>query len=297
MRTVAAVVASAMLLHASPSTAQHTITGWTVTTNVTTDSGDHAHRTSMATRQQIAPNFVRIEYTQVSGERGPIGDAEGMYLVMRGADTTLLMVMPQQRIASITGMGQMIAPMQASMKDAARPADTRTMTRTVDDLGAGERILGHATRHFRVTSKGSVFYADLKCTRRVDAETEFWIAPDVDIDTPMEQAFKSAMPGMSLDDETSDKPSTSDLPKGTEMRSIRRSWEHDATGKSIVITTTSEIVELQHGELADSLFQAPKDFHVVDTRPFMKDIPAGMLDSMMASTSSSMKDVKCGKDQ
>jgi len=295
MRTAVAVVAASMILHASRSTAQHTITGWTVTTNVTTDSGDHAHRTSMATRQQIAPNFVRIEYTQVSGERGPIGDAEGMYMVMRGADTTLLMVMPQQRLASITGLGGMLAPMQASMKEAARPADTHSITRTVDDLGAGERILGHATRHFRVTSKGTVSYADLKCSRRIDAETEFWIAPDVDIDTPMAEAFKSAVPGLSLDDDPSDQSSTGDLPKGAEMRSIRRAWATDAQGRSHVITTTSEIVELRHGALADSLFEAPKDFRVMDTRPFMKDIPPAMLDSMMASTSGGIKEAKCGK--
>lgn len=157
MRVVAMIfLAGSMILQPATGDAQRTLTGWTVTTNVTTDSGDQAHRSSMATRQQIAPNYLRMEYAQISGARGPLGDAEGMYMVFRGADTTLLMVMPQQRMATITGIGPMLGPMQTMMKDAARPPDSRSVSRHIEDLGVGQRILGHATRHFRVTLNGTI---------------------------------------------------------------------------------------------------------------------------------------------
>ena len=289
------LVFGGVILCGTSSLAQRPIVGWTVTTNVTTDSGDHANRTSMATRQQIASKYMRTEYTQVAGTRGPLADAEGMYMVFRAADTSLLMVMPQQHLATITGMGPMLSPIHSAIKSGVDAPDTRSINRKLEDLGAGERILGHATRHVRVTATGTVSYANHQCTSRVDSETEYWIAPDVDIETPMTESMKSVMPGLFSDDLDPADSSASDLPKGTEMRVIRRAHETDAQGNPIVVTTTTEIVELRHGVLADSLFQPPKTYQVMDTRQLMKDMPAGFMDSIMTNMSSRMSSAVCGK--
>ena len=63
--------------------------------NMTTDSGDAAQRSSIATRHSVIPGKVRMEFVQVSNIRPRAASAEGMYQADRtAADSTMLMVMP-----------------------------------------------------------------------------------------------------------------------------------------------------------------------------------------------------------
>ena len=56
-------------------------------------------------------------------------------------------------------------------------------TENVEDLGPGERILNHATQHYRLTRRGTkeIKLGDQSCTQPIDDVSEVWIAPDVDL--------------------------------------------------------------------------------------------------------------------
>src|SRR5262249_18455745 len=87
--------------------AQDRQTGWTYTMNVTTDSGDAARRSSMATRHQVMGLKARMEFVQVSNDANGAA-AEGVYQIFNGADSTVTMVMPGQHMATIvsfSGLG------------------------------------------------------------------------------------------------------------------------------------------------------------------------------------------------
>ena len=96
---------SSIVLIASVGDAQAptTVPGWTVTTNVTTDSGD-GRRSSMAMRQQVTERNLRLEFVQISGFPAA-SSIEGMYTILDAVDSTMTSVMPAQHTATVAGLG------------------------------------------------------------------------------------------------------------------------------------------------------------------------------------------------
>lgn len=233
----------------------------------------------MAMRTQATADKLRMEFVQVSGS-GDAGQAEGMYMVLSPRDSTMLMVMPSQHMATITGTGVL------GVAKPAMPAFNSHVTRkSFVDLGPGERLLGHATHRYRVTSSGTteITIAGQTCTRNSEDDTELWIAPDVDIQ-PALQAAAAQYGGMGLGaigfDTTG---STAALPKGTPLRTIMKTTTNPRTGAPVTTTRKIEIVELSHGPIDNALFSAPPDYKTMDMRAMMAQMPAGMMDSVMSA--------------
>lgn len=160
-----------------PVAAQSALPGWSYTMNMTTDSGRGAPPSSVAMRQQVTDRFLRMEFVQVSGSSS-MASIEGMYQVFDGVDSTLTMVMPSQHMATVMGLSMMQLPALS-----AKPGIAWHLTRSdLEDLGAGERISGHATRHVRVTTAGTMDMTIMgqTCTKRLESVSDMWIAPDVD---------------------------------------------------------------------------------------------------------------------
>jgi hypothetical protein len=273
------------------------ISGWTVTMNMTTDSGDANRRTSTAVRQQVTPRYLRTEFVQVSGVSLPM-NIEGMYMVFDVTDSTVTTVMPTQGMASV---------MSLSFLDFGKAARVSVreqhLTRSdLEDLGDGGRILGHPTRHYRLTTAGTV---DLTigghiCTTRLDGTSEMWIASDVDLGPASEAALArlgmspNVGTGMGFGSGTTASRNRgvapAPMPKGTALRTIMKQMSRDANGRDVTVTNTLEIVELAHSALDPSLFRAPSDIRTMDMRKMMAELPAGMLDSAMAAGASSGTD-------
>ena len=157
-------------------------------------------------------------------------------------------------------------------------------SRHTEDLGVGERILGHATHRYRVTQTGTVDVttSGRTCTRAIDSVDELWMATDVDLLPAMQTMMKhydSAIGGSSRP--RGARGAGADL-KGTAIRTISRSTAVDATGRIVPVTTTMEYVEMSQAPIAASVFTVPADFQTMDMRKMMADIPAGVMDSAMA---------------
>lgn len=264
-------------LFAAAARAQSGPTGWTYATNTTTDSGDAAHRVSMAMRHQVMDGKLRIEFLQVSNMRDA-GGAEGMYQIVNSADSTMMMVMPNNKMATVMNVAGILAGRDMKPKIA-----THITKSELVDLGAGDKILGHATHHVRVTNEGTIDVTMLgqSCTGHVNNVSEMWIASDVDLRAAIEAMSKTMSSAFGLGDDIAPELSTASLPPGTPLRTVSKATRLNAQGKSVTVTTTTEYVELAKGPLDPSLFAVPSDYHVMDMRQMMANLPPGVLDSAM----------------
>ena len=261
--------------------------GWTMTLRTDTDSGlGAANRTSTVMRYQTIGDRYRMEFIQATGA---LGAAEGSYHIFNSADSTMTMVMPAQHMATVTPMTGLASKMSGALPTAGAVNITR---RDVTDLGAGPKIAGYATRHFRVALTGTMDWStpSRACVRSLDSDTEVWIAPDVDVG-----AAAGAMAGLLSGAELGGASSTgAQLPKGAALRRIERVQRADASGVKHSIATTLEVVELAHGPIPASAFTPPTDYKVMDMGKIMASIPKEMMDSAMAAAPENLMNAVCG---
>jgi hypothetical protein len=261
--------------------AQARVPGYTYTVNMTVDSGA-GKRVSMAMKHQVSANILRTEFVQMSGMDIPGGiDMDGMYTLMNGADSTTTTVVPSQHMAMVMNPMAMLG--QAGY---GRPeVSTDAKSSNILDLGDGGRILGHPTRHIRVTTSGSMTMkmGGRICRTDVSGESELWIAPDVDLAPAMQmemkqytQVYGGAVPTVTTSDRT---PS---LPKGTPLRTIMKQVAGGHT-----ISTTMEYVEMSPKPMDPALFAVPSDYKTMDMRKMMAEMPMSkeIMDSAMVAAS------------
>jgi hypothetical protein len=240
--------------------------GWTYTT-ITIDSSNAGSRISRRVRYRMAGTAYRTDDLPMSGSA--TGTVEGPYEIVNRADTTMTMVMPLTHMAMVMGRNSFPRPSSSLV-----PRFVRHLAKNeFEDLGAGEKILGHATRHVRVTTIGTIETTMMgqTCTQPLDEVTETWVAPDVDLPPADANPYGSIMGLDSIAVQWADK----NMPKGAALRTIRRSVVPDSTGKPNTVTSTSEVVDLTFGPLDASIFAVPADFDTMDMRS------AGMMDSTM----------------
>lgn len=271
---VAAIVA--------PASAQGTSPGWMYTINMSTDSG--GKRSSMAMKYQVTARKLRLEFVQVSG-MGGASTAEGMAQILDDADSSMTMMMPAQHTAMVMHLNEMLGNMPGMRTGMTPKIVSHVTSSSTEDLGAGERILGHATHRYRVTTAGTMDLTLMgrTCTRTIDAVTDRWMATDVDLLPAMMTMVKHFQSVAGLGDVFGDVSghSTSEL-KGTALRTVSRTTATDAKGKVVPVTSTAEYVEMSQAPIAASVFAVPADYQTMDMRKMMADMPAGMMDSAMA---------------
>jgi hypothetical protein len=272
MRVRCAVLSLSLVVAGSALRAQATVPGWTYAMNITFDSGTGApNRGSIAIRYQTSGTAMRTEMVQIAGSANRISqgfDISGTYTIVNDADSTYTTVMPSQHAAMVMQNPSLL------LADGTKPSvDINTSTQAVEDLGAGDKILGHATHHYRMKTSGRITMtmSGGACTHSTDGETEVWIAPDVDMGPAM--LSMASHYGNSLPEVTGN--TSSSLPiKGVALRSKTRHKAVLPNGESRVIETTAEFVELSNAPLSSSLFTVPADFQVMDMRKQMAKMVA-----------------------
>jgi len=254
--------------------AQTPTNGTTVTIQTRIDSGGTTKPVDRSMRRLTAGNRSRMETARTSGGVAVDG-AETVIVIFRGDDSTMITLTPSQRSAMI---------MAPSMVSSFAPAFTENLTgHTVEDLGPGEPILGHATRHYRVTTTGTFEIAMMgeKCSAPLNATSEHWIAPDVDLglSDSLGNPFTSGMsPTISM--KRTGVPAT--MPKGAVLRSIAKSQGKGPDGSPLAVTSTTEVTELVKGPIDSALFAPPADYRVMDMRAMMANLPPGAMEAASA---------------
>jgi len=133
----------------------------------------------MTTVVRAAGPNMRIEWRE--GAPGIAMMKPGNYMLIRGTDKTLVMVSPQDKAAMLIdgnslGMGAGAATNNAFVKVTQKDAKF-----DFEELGAGEKILGYATRRVRMTSSGTT---DVRVMGKTTSSTvsttgEAWIATNI----------------------------------------------------------------------------------------------------------------------
>lgn len=283
-----ALVAGVAAMPGRSASAQTTL-GWNFTMKMDTDSGEgSAYHHSTATKYQSVPHRFRMEFIQLTGASGA---AEGTYQVFNDADSSFTIVMPTSRTATVTSL-----PASVAMAGGQVPHATTHITRNdVTDLGAGEPILGYATRRFHVSLGGVMEWKvmDQSCSKPLAEEMDAWIASDVDLGAII--GTLTSMGGIGrLNDPSLDRTSGPKLPKGGALRTIMKHAITDRTGATRILTTTLEVVELTQRPIPDAAFAVPADYKTIDMRQIMADLPAGMMDSVMRANAGRLLTTLCG---
>ena len=257
----------------SAAAAQATSPGWIYATTFSYDSGDGTHRGSLSVRFQATDRASRMQYMHMEGSSmANATSLEGAYVLQNRADSSTMMVIPSQQLVTI-----MAGPMLSLSAPLKPQVSQHVTTKNVEDLGSGDRILDHATQHYRVTRRGTmeIKLGDQSCTRPIDDVSEVWIAPDVDLTPAMQSALGQT--GAEIGDLLKQDPPTK-LPKGGLLRAVTRSSRPDAQGGSRTITATVEITELSQASLDSSLFVVPDGYRRIDMRQALAQAPPAMRD-------------------
>ncbi|HSQ32935.1 MAG TPA: hypothetical protein VLN49_23925 [Gemmatimonadaceae bacterium] len=247
--------------------------GWVYATTFAYDSGDGAHHGSVAVRFQATDRASRMQYMHMDGSTmANATSLEGSYVLTNRADSTTVMVIPGQHLATI-----MAGPMLSLSRPLKPQLSQHLANENVEDLGSGERVLDHATQRYRLTRRGTmeIKLGDQSCTQSIDDITDVWIAPDVDLAPAMQMAFGQT--GAAID-ELLKRDAPSKLPKGAVLRAITKSALPDARDGSRTITTTVELTELSQVSLDSSLFVVPDGYRTIDMRQTLAHAPPAMLD-------------------
>ncbi|HVX38746.1 MAG TPA: hypothetical protein VHB25_04155 [Gemmatimonadaceae bacterium] len=279
--------ASLLSLVAPVVRAQDANVGWTITTKITSDSGNGAPPFMMLMKQQFQGGKFRME---MDSSTLPTAQAvKGTYSIFDLHDSVMTNVLPSMHIATKMPYSFLSSAMHMSM-----PAPHFAMDSVVD-LGPGGTILGHDTRHYRRMVEGTLEYTLGKrtCTRPISQVGEYWIAPDLHVEEESAAAMK-AVGGMGgFDPSTGAAGTRGKLPPGTSLRAIVKSTEKGPDGAARVVTSSVEYLTLAHEKIDDVAFQAPLDYTVQDMGQMMAMMPPGMLDSTMAAAAERTLHLSC----
>jgi hypothetical protein len=225
----------------------------------------------MSTLVQAAGPNMRIEWREGAGAVPMM--KPGSYMLVRGADNSLVLVNPDDKSAMLVdsrslGIGAGRATNNALIKIAQRDAKF-----DFEDLGPGERILGYATRHVKYTSSATT---DVRVMGKKTSSTdqtigEAWIATKLTgVDGEALRAWGSAF-GRGVQQTNADLlPKLADYQRqygdGIALRTIMITSSTDEKGRARVDTIHMEITDLKSARLDPALFAVPSGYQVADMR-------------------------------
>jgi hypothetical protein len=272
------VVAGACLLQPRAGAAQST-DAWKMTVTTTSDSGGSTPSQTLTMRVMAANDIVRTEIDAAAGS-----PTAGFYVLMNGATGRMTNVMPAQRIAmTSSGLAGLFGPGgMIQVEIVGEPLFT------VEDLGVGEPVLGHPTRHYRATQR-AVFLltvAGVSCRRTMSSVTDEWSATDLAVPAAIRQSMLRPFG-----------PAESTSPFGAAAAKLQAI--HDERVKGIVLRAESsvdrpnsasgprtvksriEVTELAKVQMDSSSFAIPAGYTVMDQGETMSSLDPELLAGAM----------------
>ena len=254
--------------------------------STTSGQGDNSKELSvMAGRGQVTGSSARIDLSEAKNG-GPMFTGKGGYVVVKD-DGNMYMVDPGEKQYYSFNTEQMFAGLGSALKMMGGMVKMTMSDVKIDvqDLGAGERIQGYATRHIRQTQshKMTVSVLGRKSSTTSNDTSEMWIAPELKLAGNPFLQMGSAASGIdfgSPEYKSQTQAAQAKIPAGFPLKSVSRSHATDDKGKSTMTVSTMEVTNFQKGDIPASAFTIPGDYKEIQM-PFAE--LASMSDSLDAA--------------
>ncbi|MEO7963898.1 MAG: DUF4412 domain-containing protein [Gemmatimonadaceae bacterium] len=267
------------------------VQGWSFTWKVTAEGSDGQkveRRTPPTMKVSLVPGKGRIDYV----DNVPPGQKKGTFIILDAEQGTFTMVSPEDKTAMIMDPSALGNVLSAVGQTRLIRMEVSGVSTNVEKVGAGEKILGHATTKYRVTRDHQMDVTVLGRHNRTThhSVTEMWYANDEFIaDKAFEawsKSFTGTLNGISGDAFKTLMEAEQKVPKGIVMKQVMKSTDTDDKGKVIENTFSMEMQELAKTSLDASLFTVPSGYQVTD----MKAQMAAMSDSMKVAKANCEKE-------
>jgi Domain of unknown function (DUF4412) len=253
------------------------VDGWRFRWKVTSEGGAREASAQPSMVVSLIPGKARMD---VEGEQRGGMVKKGGYMILDAAKGTMTIVDPQEKKAMVMepqALGGMMNAMGGMMK--MELSDVKVAT---ESMGAGEAILGYATRKYTVTRSYTLTVTVMgrKNVSTDQSESELWVADRFIDDRAFEEwaknfgrgfggmggeAFKALM-----------EAEQANAPKGTVLKAVTRTTSTSGGGKATTATTTMEMQELKKLSLDASLFEVPSGYEVVDLKAQLAEAESEM---------------------
>jgi hypothetical protein len=247
-----------------------------------TDSG--GRKSSMSMQVELLDGKFR---TGMKGDLTASGPFE-FYQIIDSVAGTVTQVMPAQSMAMIMSRSTVKVPTQPpyTIELGANP------TSDLLDLGAGESILGHATRHYRQTVAYTMKFTigGETCTKPSRQVSDFWTTNEVTLPdfTAAIQRFTGVAVPAGLEQKLDS--IWHKATKGAELRRIGTVTSTTAAGDTLRVVTTKEMTALNPDSVDAHDFEVPPGYNVMDMRDTMANMDPGVLEEAMLKMQVTMAD-------
>jgi hypothetical protein len=269
-RAALAVLAAtaALALPAAPAAAQDGVTFTYRVQSTARGTREEPSPAMLATVRIAGPN-ARMDFREGSAP----GMKDGGYLLLRGAEKSIVIVSPKDKSAMVIGAEGLGSGAGAMTNNAIVKVSTRDQKFDYQDLGAGDRILGYPTRHVRMTWSGAT---EMRVMGRKSSTTESsvgeaWVATsvagaDAEALAAWSRAFGAGLRRTNPDLASQMAEYDRKFGRGLALRNQVVSTRTDDKGKVATDTMRMEVTELARGRLDPTLFEVPAGYQVADMR-------------------------------
>lgn len=221
-------------------------------------------------RIKVAEGRIRVEMEGVPNM------PPGIFMLARD-DGKITMVMAQQGMAMVmdpADMANMGRQMMAAMGrgGAAAPPTISDVAVNVTDLGAGEKMLGYATRKYKVEQRHTSTAGGT--ATKSETVMELWMAADLpgltDGLTKFAETFGRSMGGIGGGPDELKNAMTGKMPKGYPLKSLITSTTTVGTGQPRTDTGTLEVTEVTKSSFDAAEFEVPAGVQVMDMATMMR---------------------------
>ncbi|HEX6574721.1 MAG TPA: hypothetical protein VF042_07085 [Gemmatimonadaceae bacterium] len=218
----------------------------------------------------VANGNMKLEQTEHTGPALP-GAGAGTYMLMRGAQKKMYSVDPAKKQYYEFDIDKMQAQVGAMLKNMpGMQMKFSKLNSKVEDLGDGEALLGHPTRHYRMTNEmvaNATMMSDT-LTITMSTTTESYYAKDIKVDwstmvsgdTAVLSQFRELIPGV---DAAKFRESVAKLPRLVPLKSITTTSSHFGPMEQ-VIKVTQVVTKVDKKQVPASIFEIPAGYKKVE---------------------------------
>jgi hypothetical protein len=243
-------------------------------------------------RGTYAGDDAKLEILEAASSTGGAETfgGKGTYFIVKGGGKEMFLVNPKEK----TYMKWDIANMFAGMSKVVNAVGGLVKMQMSDikieshDLGAGETVQGHPTRHVQLVQNYTMSMSVLgrKKTSRSETTTDYYFAPNLRIANPFvsnseQMAMMSQLDMFNNPDyKTQMSAAMARMPKnGVPLKTVTKTVTTDEKGKQETNVATMEMVNFKPSNVPASAFVIPSDYQGVEMPNLNASMTAGSGDA------------------